>query len=92
MLDRVAESIVADDEVDGERRAALSGPRSTATLLGWLPMLGMGLGFALGADPVGVVLRGGAGTTSAVIGGALLIGGRRWTARLVARAMLAGSA
>ncbi|HEX5331694.1 MAG TPA: type II secretion protein F [Cellulomonas sp.] len=92
VLDRVAESIVADDEVDGERRAALSGPRSTATLLGWLPLLGIGLGFALGADPVGVVLRGGAGTTSAVIGGALLIGGRRWTARLVSRAMLAGSA
>jgi tight adherence protein B len=92
VLDRVAESVVADDEVDGERRAALSGPRSTATLLGWLPLLGIGLGFALGADPVGVVLRGGAGTTSAVVGGALLLGGRRWTAHLVSRAMLAGSA
>lgn len=92
VLDRVAESLVADDEVDGERRAALSGPRSTATLLGWLPLLGIGLGFALGADPVGVVLRGGAGTTSAVVGGALLLGGRRWTAHLVSRAMLAGSA
>ncbi|MGV8976813.1 MAG: type II secretion system F family protein [Cellulomonas sp.] len=92
VLDRVAESVVADDEVDGERRAALSGPRSTATLLGWLPLLGIGLGFALGADPVGVVLRGGAGTTSAVVGAALLLGGRRWTARLVSRAMLAGSA
>ncbi|PVU84036.1 type II secretion protein F [Cellulomonas sp. WB94] len=92
VLDRVAESIVADDEVEGERRAALSGPRSTATLLGWLPFLGIGLGFALGADPVGVVLRGGAGTTSAVIGGLLLLGGRRWTGRLVSRAMHAGSA
>jgi len=92
VLDRVAESIVADDEVEGERRAALSGPRSTATLLGWLPLLGIGLGFALGADPVGVVLHGGAGTISAVLGGALLLGGRRWTSRLVSRAMLAGGA
>jgi tight adherence protein B len=92
VLDRVAESVVADDEVDCERRAALSGPRSTARLLGWLPLLGIGLGFALGADPVGVVLRGGAGTVSAVVGGALLLVGRRWTSHLVSRAMLAGSA
>ncbi|HZL02499.1 MAG TPA: type II secretion protein F [Cellulomonas sp.] len=92
VLDRVAESLVADDEVDGERRAALSGPRSTARLLGWLPLLGIALGVALGADPVGVVLRGGAGTTSAVVGGGLLIAGRRWTSHLVSRAMLAGSA
>jgi tight adherence protein B len=90
VLDRVAESVVADDEVDGERRAALSGPRSTAALLGWLPLLGIALGVALGADPWGVVLRGGAGTASAVVGGALLVVGRRWTSHLVSRATLAG--
>jgi tight adherence protein B len=92
VLDRVAESVVGDDEVDGERRAVLSGPRSTAALLGWLPLPGIALGVALGADPVGVVLRGGAGTVSAVIGGGLLVVGRRWTSHLVSRAMLAGSA
>jgi tight adherence protein B len=86
VLDRVAESISADDEVDGERRAALAGPRSTAAVLGWLPLLGVVLGAALGADPLGVMLRGGIGTASAVAGSGLLIAGRWWTLRLVRRA------
>jgi tight adherence protein B len=90
VLDRVAESIVADDEVDGERRAALAGPRSTAAVLGWLPLLGVALGIALGADPLGVVLRGGIGTASAVVGCGLLVAGRWWTSRLVNRAALVG--
>lgn len=89
VLDRVAESIVADDEVDGERRAALAGPRSTAAVLGWLPLLGVALGVALGADPIGVVLRGGIGTSVAVVGCILVVTGRWWTSRLVRRAMLA---
>lgn len=86
VLDRVAESISADDEVDGERRAALAGPRSTAAVLGWLPLLGVVLGAALGADPLGVMLSGGIGTASAVGGSSLLIAGRWWTLRLVRRA------
>ncbi|MDM8085602.1 type II secretion protein F [Cellulomonas cellasea] len=90
VLDRVAEAVAADAELDAERRAALAGPRSTAAVLGWLPVLGLLLGFALGADPVEVVLRGGLGAASALLGGALLLLGRWWTARLLAHAASAG--
>lgn len=90
VLDRVARTLATDEELDGERAAALAGPRSTATLLGWLPVLGVLLGAALGADPVGAVLRGGIGALSAVVGVALLVAGRVWTRRLVAAAQSPG--
>lgn len=90
VLDRVAATIAADAELDGERAAALAGPRSTATVLAWLPALGVVLGMALGADPVAVVLGGGLGTTSAALGCVLLVAGRAWTARMLRTARRAG--
>ena len=90
MLERIASAVAADEEADGERRAALAGPRSTAQVLAWLPLLGVALGALLGADPVAVVLSGGLGTASAVLGVVMLLLGRWWTAALLARAGRAG--
>ncbi|GEK20095.1 type II secretion protein F [Cellulomonas xylanilytica] len=90
VLERIASAVAADEEADGERRAALAGPRSTAQVLAWLPLLGVALGALLGADPVAVVLSGGIGTASAVLGAVLLLLGRWWTAALLARAGRAG--
>ena len=86
VLDRLASAVAADEEAEGERRAALAGPRATAQVLAWLPVLGLLLGGLLGADPVGVVLSGGLGTVAAVLGGALLLLGRWWTGALLRRA------
>ncbi|MCC2309483.1 type II secretion system F family protein [Cellulomonas chengniuliangii] len=91
VLERVAEGIVAEDEIEAERRTILAGPRSTATVLAWLPALGLVLGYALGADPLQVVLGGGAGSLAAILGGALLLAGRWWTARMLAGARAAGA-
>ncbi|MDQ0375168.1 type II secretion system F family protein [Cellulomonas humilata] len=90
VLDRIAFAVAADEEADGERRAALAGPRSTAQVLAWLPLLGVALGALLGADPVAVVLSGGLGTASAVLGVTMLLLGRWWTAALLTRAGRAG--
>lgn len=86
VLDQVADSLARDAEAAGRRRAALAGPVATARLLGWLPALGLGLGVALGADPVAVLLDGGGGSALLVTGGLLLLVGHRWTARCVAEA------
>ncbi|MET0789174.1 MAG: type II secretion protein F [Cellulomonas sp.] len=86
VLDRIASAVAADEEAEGERRAALAGPRATARVLAWLPLLGLALGGLLGADPVGVVLSGGVGTVAAALGGGLLLLGRWWTATLLRRA------
>ena len=55
VLERIASAVAADEEADGERQAALAGPRSTARVLAWLPLLGVALGALLGADPVAVM-------------------------------------
>ncbi|WP_258725947.1 type II secretion system F family protein [Cellulomonas sp. NS3] len=90
VLDRVARTLESDEELDADRRAALAGPRSTATVLRWLPVLGVVLGAALGADPLGVLLDGGLGATSALAGAVLLGAGHVWTRRLVLAAQTPG--
>lgn len=86
VLERVTESLAADAAERDDVEAALAGPRATARVLGWLPLLGVALGTVLGADPVGVLLGGGLGTTAGVAGVLLLVAGRRWTAALLTRA------
>jgi tight adherence protein B len=86
VLDRVGAGLAADEECEHERRAALAGPRATAQVLAWLPLLGLVLGVALGANPVAVVFRGGVGTAATAVGVALVVLGRWWTASLLVRA------
>lgn len=92
LLDGVAAQLVAQAEADGERRAALAGPRATARVLTWLPVLGVLLGMAVGADPVAVLLDRSIGTTALVLGVLLVLAGRAWTHRLARRAAAAGRA
>ena len=66
--------------------AALSAPRSTARLLAVLPLLGVGLGTVLGADPVHVLTRTPLGLGCLAAGLALDGAGLALTDRLVARA------
>jgi len=90
VLEHVTASLAADAAERDDVEAALAGPRATAQVLAWLPLLGVGLGAVLGADPVGVLLGGGLGSVAGVTGLVLLLLGRRWTARLVARAERGG--
>jgi tight adherence protein B len=90
LLDGVARQLAAEAEEEGERRAALAGPRATARVLTWLPVLGVALGAAVGADPVAVLLDGGVGSAALAIGVLLLWAGRLWTRRLAAVAADAG--
>lgn len=92
VLDRIGAALAHEDEAAVERAAALAGPRATARLLLWLPIGGLGLGAVLGADPIGVLLDGGLGSTAFAAGVALLWVGRRWTAALITRATRAGTA
>lgn len=89
-LDLVAAALAADAQAEAEIAAALAGPRASARLVGWLPVLGLLLGLAIGADPVAVLTSGGAGTAAGVAGLVALVGGRWWTASLVRRAREAG--
>ncbi len=71
-------------------RAELAGPRASARLLAMLPVFGLGLGAALGADPLHVLVATPAGLTC-LLGALVLEGaGLRWTGALLRRAERAG--
>ncbi|WP_243791159.1 type II secretion system F family protein [Saccharopolyspora gloriosae] len=62
--------------------AKLAGPRSTAAVLAGLPLLGLVLGQASGAEPLTVLANGLLGQVLLVVGIALLCAGVVWTVRL----------
>lgn len=90
VLERVAAGLALEAQARDAQRAAMAGPRASATVLAWLPVAGLVLGAALGADPWAVLLDGGGGSGLLAAGAALTWAGRRWTARHVAAARSAG--
>lgn len=85
-LEHVGREAVAAESRAARRDAALAGPRATARLLAWLPLLGVLVASMLGGDPVSTVLGGGAGAASVILGLAALAAGRRWITLLVRQA------
>ncbi|MEK8226038.1 hypothetical protein NKG05_08105 [Oerskovia sp. M15] len=90
VLESIAHALSAEAEARADREASLAGPQATARVLLWLPAVGVVLGTVLGVDPVATALGGGVGSAGLVAGGVLLMVGRRWSGRLVARARAAG--
>ncbi|MFI1204459.1 type II secretion system F family protein [Streptomyces sp. NPDC020883] len=85
-LERIAAGLAVQRDQREELRAQLAGPRATALILALLPVGGLLMGGALGADPLGVLLHTPAGWGCLVVGGLLEWGGVAWTARIVADA------
>ncbi|MFF4696493.1 type II secretion system F family protein [Streptomyces chattanoogensis] len=85
-LERIADGLRARRDQREELRAQLAGPRATALMLALLPVAGLAMGGALGADPLRVLLHTPAGWGCLAVGGLLEWGGMAWTARIVADA------
>lgn len=83
-LDRLEAALRAERDQRVDLRAQLAGARATALMLAGLPVLGLLLGTALGADPLHVLLHTPAGLGSALVGG-LLEGAGLWWARSIVR-------
>ena len=64
--------------------AGLAGARTTAAVLAGMPLLGIALGQAIGADPLEFLFSGGAGGVLLVSGVALSCLGLIWSDRIVA--------
>ena len=87
VLTRFAAQLEVEDDAEAARQTALAGPKATVTLLTWLPLLGLGLGAALGVDPLAILLGTPLGTAALASGIALTVAGRIWSARLVRTAI-----
>lgn len=72
-------------EVRDDLRVAMAEPAATARVVGWLPLVALVMGFALGFD-LSAALRHPLGIAFVAVGIALMLVARGWTKRLVARA------
>lgn len=90
VLARFAAQLEAEDDAEAARQTALAGPKATVSLLTWLPLMGLGLGMALGVDPLSVLIGTPPGMAALLAGVALTVAGRIWSARLVRGAAGAG--
>ena len=90
VLTRFAAQLEAEDDADAARQTALAGPKATVRLLTWLPLMGLGLGAALGVDPLATLLGTPLGQAALFGGVVLTAAGRAWSARLVSAAAGAG--
>ncbi|WP_435818964.1 hypothetical protein [Micromonospora chersina] len=82
LLERVEADARAADRGLAAAAAQAAGARATAWLLAGLPLGGIGLGYAIGVDPVAVLLHTPVGGGSAVAAVALQVGGLIWAERL----------
>ncbi|MFJ7075723.1 type II secretion system F family protein [Streptomyces sp. NPDC098781] len=82
-LDRLEGALRAERDQRADLRAQLAGARSTVAMLAGLPVLGLLLGAAMGADPLHVLLHTGAGIGCLVVGGVLEGVGMWWATRIV---------
>ena len=83
VLARFAAQLEVEDDADAARQTALAGPKATVSLLTWLPVMGLGLGMALGVDPLSILFGTPLGMAALAAGVALTVAGRIWSARLV---------
>ncbi len=86
VLDRMEQDLQARVRQHREVAAQLAGARATAALLAFLPVLGVGLGMAMGADPVQVLFAEPAGQLALAAGVGLDAAGVLWTSRIVGHA------
>lgn len=87
-LMQAAQRDIAERERFGGRvDAGMAGARATATILAGLPVLGVLLGHAIGAEPLRFLLSGGVGGWLLVVGTAFVCCGLWWSDKITARVL-----
>jgi tight adherence protein B len=79
-----------EDEAALRRGAALAGPRASATVLSWLPVVGVAMGALVEPASLRLLFGSVLGWVLVLAASALWWAGRRWMGALVARAAAAG--
>jgi tight adherence protein B len=87
VLARYAVQLDSALDARAARETALAGPKATVTLLSWLPVAGILLGYLMGVNPLGVLFGSPEGIVALLLGVGLMAAGRLWANRLVAAAV-----
>lgn len=87
VLDAVRCDLDAGARFAAQLHAKLAGPRASAAVLACLPAVGVLLGEAMGARPLGVLASTGAGQFLLLLGGLLIAVGVAWSGRLTRMAV-----
>lgn len=88
-LDAIRSDLSARASFAARAHASLAGARATAIVLAGLPCLGIALGQAIGADPIGVLTGDGLGAILLPVGVALACAGLWWSDRIATAATVA---
>jgi tight adherence protein B len=83
LLGAITKALADAQETADAVANAMAGPKSSARLLQFLPLLGIVLGTAMGASPLPVLFGGGAGTVALAVGAVSLIIGKLWTSLMI---------
>lgn len=86
VLDSVSLAIRHAEQAKAQRRAAMAAPVATARLLAALPVIGLGLGQAMGVQPMQVLFGTTTGRVCLVTGLVFGVAGAWWSHVLVQRA------
>jgi len=84
-IERLALSVQAQFELRSVLSAELAAPRATMRMLSALPLVGVAMGYLLGADPIAWFLGSSVGALIVATAVALTIAGVVWTRRIVRR-------
>jgi tight adherence protein B len=85
LMDAAHRDIVERCRFESRVAAGMAGARATAGVLAGLPVLGIGLGQLIGAEPVRFLLSDGAGGWLLVVGSALACCGLLWSDHITNR-------
>jgi len=84
-IERLSLSLRAQQELQTTLRNELAAPRATGRMLAFLPVVGVAMGYLLGADPISWFLGSSAGVLVLAMAVALTFVGALWTRRIVQR-------
>lgn len=87
LISTAVRDIVERERFTARVNAAMAGARTTAAVLAGLPVLGVGLGQLIGADPLRFLLSGGVGGWLLVVGVLLSCVGLLWSDRITRGAL-----
>ncbi|WP_152361175.1 type II secretion system F family protein [Microlunatus speluncae] len=85
-LDQIADNLVSDQTIRMMVAGELAAPRASGKLMAVLPLLGIGLGYLIGGDPVAFLWQEPVGWACLLVGSALAATGILWIDGLAARA------